>query len=378
VSEVIEKLECWGRERSWVGPDPYEGLNSPLGGLVRGKRPRQALIQLYKRLPTAPPWPLRATAQPNAKVFGLVLSGYATATGRALPGADRFLGALVDGLESMANSPQGTAWGYHFDAQTRHLFYGREEPNAVATCFAIGGLCDLHEAVGSERAAGLALAARPYLLSLYRQDTRLGPFFTYVSAGSELIHNANLLVCGALSRLDRLQPDMAAEEAVRQAVETTLSRQRDNGLWAYGEAANLGWEDNFHTAYTLEGLCRTEAAFGIGGQALAHGLDAWLKAFIEADGWARYFPDHRFPLEPHCSASAIDLLCLLSKLRETQGPLETAQRVAACAIRELWIEEEGHFAFRRTSRGLNRRQFMRWTNAPMFRALCSLQSTQTG
>jgi hypothetical protein len=48
IAAVLDRLEHWGREREWVGPDPYEGLNSPLGRLMRGKRPRQAVIQAYK------------------------------------------------------------------------------------------------------------------------------------------------------------------------------------------------------------------------------------------------------------------------------------------------------------------------------------------
>jgi hypothetical protein len=373
VSAALTELARWGAARDWVGPDPYEGLNAPLGALARGKRPRQALIQLYKRVPFAPPWPLRARPRPNAKVFGLVLSAYSTPAGRGLPGADRFLGEAVGRLEAMS---RGGAWGYHFDAQTRHLFYGREETNAIATCFAVGGLCDAHAAHGDERAAELALAARPYLLSLYRESSGFGPFFTYVAAGSELIHNANLLVCGALCRLHEIEPDPAAAGSVAGAAATTLALQADDGLWAYGEAANLGWQDNFHTAYLLEGLCRTDAAFGIGGGELERGLAAWRAAFLEPDGWARYYPGQRFPLEPHCSASAIDLLCLLAELRQDPAAIAEAERIAACAVRELWIRSEGRFAFRRSARGLNRREFMRWTNAPMFRALCSLESTR--
>jgi hypothetical protein len=48
--------------------------------------------------------------------------------------------------------------------------------------------------------------------------------------------------------------------------------------------------------------------------------------------------------------------------------------IADKAIRELWMANEGRFAFRLTARGLNRREFMRWTNAPMFRALARLES----
>jgi hypothetical protein len=377
LSPVVAELARWGSARGWVGPDPYEGLNAPLAALARSKRPRQALIQLYKRVPFTPPWPLRAASRPNAKVFGLVLSAYATPAGQELPGAQRFLGEAVEQLKAMSLADHGSAWGYHFDAQTRHLFYGRAETNAIATCFAVGGLCDAHAELGDERAAELALAARPYLLSLYRESSDFGPFFTYVVAGSELIHNANLLVCGALCRLHELEPDPAAAEAVAGAARTTLALQADDGLWAYGEAGNLGWQDNFHTAYLLEGLCRVEAALGVGGVELERGLAAWRRTFFEPDGWARYYPGRHFPLEPHCSASAIDLLCLLAMRRRDPEAIAEAERIAACAVRELWIETEGRFAFRRTPRGLNRREFMRWTNAPMFRALCSLQSARS-
>lgn len=377
IATTLRALEGWGAAREWIGPDPYEGLNSPLGSRARGKRPRQAAIQLYKRLPVAPPWPLRATPRANAKVFGLVLSAYASTAGGRLAGAERYRDELVERLRAMAPASGPAAWGYHFDAQTRHLFYGREEPNAIATCFAVGGLCDLHERTGDERAAALALAARPYLLSLHRRDQAPGPFFTYVAAGSELIHNANLLVCGALCRLHDLEPDGETAEAVASAATTTIELQGEDGMWAYGEAANLDWQDNFHTAYLLEGLCRTEASFGIGAEALAGGTAAWLAAFIEADGWARYFPDRRYPLEPHCSASAIDLLCLLAE-RGDGGAVAVAERIATCAIRELWIGTESRFGFRRGPRGLNRREFMRWTNAPMFRSLAALESARTG
>ena len=72
----------------------------------------------------------------------------------------------------------------------------------------------------------------------------------------------------------------------------------------YGELPNYGWVDSFHTAYTLEGLCQVNSAYGIGGDALGRGVSAWRKQFIEPDGWARYYPERRFPLETHCCASA--------------------------------------------------------------------------
>ncbi len=111
------------------------------------------------------------------------------------------------------------------------------------------------------------------------------------------------------------------------------------------------------------------SAFGIGHEALARGASAWRERFVEPDGWTRYYPERRFPLETHCCASAIDLALTLSSKEGEPEWDALAVSVAETAIRELWMPDEDRFAFRRTARGLNKREFMRWTNAPMFRAL---------
>jgi polysaccharide biosynthesis protein VpsJ len=359
-----------------VGPDPYEGLSSPLGRLARSRRTRQAVVQAYKRLPAPPPWPLRVEPAANAKALALALSAYATPTGGELEGATTFRSSLRRHLEDMNLLRNGAAWGYHFDAQTRHLFYAHDTPNAIATCFVVEALCDSFKASADADHRELALRARPFLLSLLAEAPGRGPFFGYVASGSELIHNANVLVCGALARLHALEPDPEAERAAREALGTTVALQRADGLWPYGEAGNLGWADNFHTAYLLDGLARMRSEFGVGGEALERGLHAWREAFFEPDGWARYVPNSRFPLETHSSASAIDLLGRLAAddpgREDREDLVVMASRIADAAIRELWIPELSRFAFRRTARGLNKREFMRWTNAPMFRALARL------
>ena len=266
-------------------------------------------------------------------------------------------------------------WGYHFDTQTRNIRYGADRPNAIATSFVVDALVAAHRATREERWAELALSARPFLLSLW-QSSSAAPYFAYVEPGSDLIHNANLLVCGALARLHLLEADEAAADIVCEAAQTTIAQQRPDGLWLYADAPNMAWIDNFHTAYVLEGLSEVETAFGVGSVSLERGARAWLDHFIEADGWARYFHDRHFPLETHCCASAIDVLCQPAVARHISGARSVAQRILECAIRELWLPAVGRFAFRRSRRGLNRREFMRWTSAPMFRALCRLASAQ--
>lgn len=356
-----------------MGPDPYEGLNSPLGRLAVGFRGRQALVQLYKRVPIAPPWPLAAQPRPNSKTLALVLSAYSTPAAGALAGGPGVAGDLAARLDEMRLEHQSSwGWGYHFDVQTRHSRYGPTTPNAIATCFVVEALLDHHGATGVSASRDLALGSRPFLRSLLTTASEHGPYYSYVPSGTALIHNANLLVCGTLARLHETDPDPAIAEEAAAAVQTTLTAQDDRGLWPYGAGSNLAWADNFHTAYVLEGLHATMSAFAVGKEALRAGLDAWRGAFFDADASARLYPDSPYPLEAHSFASAIDL-CVRARDVDPGLP-EFGRQIAQRAVDLLWLEDEGRFAYRVTGRGRNRREFMRWTNAPMLRALARLLS----
>jgi len=359
LNAVLDALERWGRERDWLGPDPYEGLNGPLGRLARGRRPRQAVIQAYKRLPFAPPPPLRVRPRPNAKTVALVLSGYAAARDRFAGDAAHWTERCLDDLRRLDLRGDGSsAWGYHFDFQSRWHFYSAATPNAIATCFVVEALLDAGR-------VDLALPARRFIVDELLVERDAGRYFGYTPDDPPLVHNANALVCGALARLHAHEPDETVAAVARDAASTTLGAQRDDGSWPYGEEGNLGWVDNFHTAYTLEGLGRVAALLGGDADAVARGFAFWTERLIEADGTARYYPDRRWPVEAHSYASAIDLLV-------ERGDRGAAERVARAAVRDLWLPDEGRFAFARTARRLNKRAFVRWTNAPMFRALARL------
>lgn len=335
----------------------------------------QAAIQLYRRFPFAPPWPLRAESKPNAKVAGLVLSAYCLPASAEIAEAEWWRNRLCDRLVALRLA-DSQAWGYHFDVQTRHLFYPASTANAIATCFAIRGLLDGYDNGVLPQGAEIASRARPFLASLWIENSELGPFFSYVPTGSELIHNANLMVAGTLARLLAHDPDPALEERVRVAVETTAGLRRSDGLWPYGERDDLGWRDNFHTAYMVEGLTWVQPRSNELADLLDATTDAWLDAFFDPTGVARYHPDRDHPIDAHSAASAIDALCIVASARADRREelLDKATQVAERAVELLWLESEGRFANQVNARFRNRREFMRWTNAPMFEALARLLS----
>jgi RimJ/RimL family protein N-acetyltransferase len=359
LDQVLDALERWGRERDWLGPDPYEGLNGPLGRLARGRRPRQAVIQAYKRLPFAPPPPLRVKPRRNAKTVALVLSGYTAARDRFGDDGARWMERCVDDIQALdLRGGESAAWGYHFDFQSRWHFYSATTPNAIATCFAVEALLDAGR-------SDLAVPARRFIVDELLVERGGRRYFGYTPDDPPLVHNANAMVCGVLARLHAVAPDDAVTDLVRDAATTTLEAQRDDGSWPYGEEGNLEWVDNFHTAYTLEGLGRVANVLGDGAGAVDRGHEFWRSRLFDDDGTARYYPDDRWPVEAHSYASAIDLLV-------ERGDRAEAERVVRAAVRDLWLPGEGRFAFARTPRRLNQREFVRWTNAPMFRALARL------
>ena len=361
VDDVLIALARWGAERDWLGADPYEGLNTPLARLARTPKLRQAVIQAYRRAPVDPPPPLRARPRRNAKTVALVLSGYAA--GRELPERERQIAA---GVYHLTQLRRGGGWGYHFDFQSRWGSYGGDVPNAIATCFAVDALLDAGE-------PELALRARRYLgHDLWRAE---GRYFGYHGAGAVLIHNASALVCGALARLHEIEPDEEVAERVVAAARTTADLQRRDGSWPYGESPALGWVDNFHTGYTLEGLHQVARVLGAGDDVVQRGYDYWTRELFDGEDRARARSDRTYPLETHSYATAIDTLVVLRD--RFAGALPLAERVAAAAIRDLWLPDRGHFAFERRPRWINRRAFVRWTNAPMFRALARLSAARS-
>ena len=375
LERILAKLANWGEAREWIAPDPYEGMNTAAAGLLRRSTlGRQVVIQAYRRSPLALPWPLRAPARANAKALGLVLSGYALPAGQALPQADAWVPRLADELESM-RLPESGAWGYHFDVQTRHLYYDSRTANAVATCFVIRGLLDAHDHGLLPDGADAARRAGPFLESLWREHPQFGPYFSYVAGGSELIHNANLMVCGTLARLLASDPRPDLERRIADAAETTARLRRDDGLWPYGERDDLTWRDNFHTAYILEGLARIHSCWGGYESVLAEATSKWLAAFFDETGAATYRPRRRYPVDAHSAASAIDSLCVLTELGGEWASLaNSAHGVAIRSVEVLWLEDKCRFAAQRNAHFLNPREFMRWTNAPMFEALSRLLS----
>ena len=196
--EIAHALLARAQARGWAGADPYDGLEGPIGALVRplGPLPRFALSQSVLRSPLA-----RAAAMPratvNPKALGLFLGAVARLPVGSPAGAE-----LEEAIASRATADKsGLGWGYPFGWQSRHFWAPPHLPNAVVTSTVAWHLFEYADRHGSIRAQSMALAGARFLATaLSRSDAPGGEAIAYTPKDHTQVINVSALAARVLAR----------------------------------------------------------------------------------------------------------------------------------------------------------------------------------
>jgi hypothetical protein len=382
AAELARRLDDHGHARDWLGPDPYEGLNArrrATAPLRRSPLGRRVLIQAVKRSPVDLRRLLLIDPTPNAATIAQVASAYARGGFRERSvEIERLYGALetLDRLRLPGFAEP--CWGYPFDVQSRVVFYPRGTPNVIATCFAGDALLDAFDELGDPQLLERAAATGEFLIRHIPQtEDGEGAYFGYFPGDRSPIHNASLIVAAFLARLashgfERERYSQAAEEAIRW----TVSRQRDDGSWPYGEQPGISWVDNYHTGYVLDALRRCATA-GITTseceRAYAKGLEFFRRELVLADGTPRFYSTETFPIDASCVAQSIQTLSIAAA--DDPACAVEAERVFEFARRRM-LDRHGLPIFQRRRLWANRIPHMRWVVAPLLNALTCLMAVE--
>lgn len=320
MKAVWQQLHNFCAAREWRGIDPYDGLTSPLARFLPGKKARQAWTQLHRRSPVnlRPVCGIRPQLNPTAVALFAMGSGDAK---------------LLELLRSLRNPDGG--WGYPFPWQSRAFYAPANTSNLICTVLAAKALAGRDQKVAPT-------PGREFVIKHLLRDG----YITYVAGSDTQVHNINMMGAALLGR--------------RDCMEWSVRRQRPEGSWPYGEAANQQWIDNFHTGYNLVALRET----GWFPEAAARGFDYWDKTFWTAEFAPRYYHDGSGPVDIHCCAQGI--LTYLAF-----GEREKAERVAAWAVKNMW-DSRGFFWYQRGWWWTNRIPYMRWSQAWMYYAVSQL------
>lgn len=344
VQEAHVAALDFAQRNEFEGPDPYDGLTSPMASYIHGRLPRQVWTQAHKHLGEKLRAATRVTPIRMAKAMALF------AQGCALTGREDVANLLVDDLLRMQG---GGPWGYEFDVQTRWAFYPKGSPNVVATTYAlravasVGRIGEVPDSVGG------------WLETLWNP----GGYFQYTSSSDTLIHNGSLLAAESLALLG------CADQKVSRAIDTVVDAQDVSGAWPYGRGSALGWKDSFHTVYVLDSLSFLASCGFDVGNSIEIGINNWKNHFFTSDGRPTYFTDDKA-----ASRDVHNIATALGALVDYRG-YGLEGRLFEGVLNYLLEFQAQDGGFRNSKTSL---PFMRWNQGHAFLALSKCIAAERG
>lgn len=379
--ESIGKLSGWLERNEYRGYDTFDGLNA------RFLRPltfetnflRTVLQQGVRRFPLNLR-PLVGVAKgPSSKGMGFMARGFIrlhqTTGNKAW--RDKAEMALEWLIQHRSPGYSGACWGNHFDYQSRSFYLPKGAPTVVWTALIGHAFLDAYEHLQMDRYLQIAVSSCEHILRDLEtfpdgDGLCIGYIPARIPAKNKQVHNANTLGASLLARTYAYTRNESFRELAQKAVQYTAQHQRNDSSWYYGEAANLHWVDNFHTAYVLDCFKHYEegARDDSFQKNLTSGYEYWKKTFFLPDGTPRYYDRKTLPIDIQCCSQAIDTLVFFSDRDPESLPL--ALKIAEWTIENMQ-DRSGYFYYRRYSRWLvNKTPMLHWGQATMLSALAAL------
>jgi hypothetical protein len=377
IFESISRLTGWLERNDYRGYDTFDGLNA------RYLRPltfetnllRTVLQQGVRRFPINLRPLLGIEKSRSTKGMGFMAKGFMRlyqATGDQ-SWADKAKFALKWLTENQSKGYSGACWGNHFDYQSRSFYLPKGLPTIVWTSLIGHAFLDAYDLFRDEQYLKVAVSACEHIvrdLDTFEEGDAI--CLSYIPSANKQVHNSNTLGASFLARTFSHTGNAQYRSIAQKAMQYTANHQRADGSWYYGEASNLHWVDNFHTAYVLD--CFKYYASSTGDdrfvRIMLSGYTYWKKTFFLPDGTPRYYDYKTLPIDIQCSSQAIDTLVFFHDLDPDN--LYFALRVAKWTIKHMQ-DRTGHFYYRRYSSLLvNKTPTLHWGQATMLCALAGL------
>ena len=305
--ESIGRLANWLEKNDYSGYDTFDGLNSQvLRPLTFNNKFLQTVLQQgIRRFPLNLRPVLGVSKSRSTKGMGFLARGFMRlhqATGDpAWRGKAELALEWLEENQSAGHS--GACWGNHFDYQSRSFYLPKGVPTVVWTSLIGHAFLDAYDQYGANRYLNIANSACEHILrDLDTFADRDGLCISYIPGMNKQVHNANTLGASLLARTFAHTGTQSYRALAAKAIQYTAQHQRPDASWYYGEAANLHWIDNFHTAYVLD--CFKHYLQNTGDerfdQCMMNGYGYWKKTFFLEDGTPRYYHYKTLPIDIQC------------------------------------------------------------------------------
>jgi hypothetical protein len=377
IYNSIVRLSHWLEENDYRGYDTFDGLNARL------VRPftfenwylRMALQQAIRRFPINLRPLVGVPRSCSTKGMGFLARGFVRlyqVAGDSI-WRDKAEFALQWLIDNQSIGYSGACWGNHFDYQSRSCYVTKNVPSVVWTSLIGHAFLDAYE--HCRRASFLKIAASSCEfierdLGAYAEGETL--CIHYFPTTNHQVHNANTLGASLLARTYSYTRHESYRVLAEKAMQYAAKHQRPDSSWYYGEADDLHWVDNFHTAYVLDSFKYYIESTGDSRfeKVMMSGYEYWKNTFFLQDGTPNYYNHKTLPIDIQCSSQAIDTLVFFSDRDPDSLPL--ALKVARWTIQHMQ-DRTGYFYYRRYSPWLvNKTPTLHWGQATMLCALAGL------
>lgn len=384
VYESIRRVSDWLEKSDYRGYDTFDGLNSKLLRPLTFETNflRTVLQQAVRRIPLNLRPLLGVAKGPSSKGMGFLTRGFirlyqSTGDEAWRDKAEFALGWL---MQNQSPGYSGACWGNHFDYQSRSFYLPKGAPTVVWTALIGHAFLDAYEHFQSDRHLQTAISSCEHILHDLEtfpdgDSVCIGYIPARVPAKNKQVHNANTLGASLLARTYSYTRNDSYRELAEKAIRYTAKYQRPDSSWYYGEADNLHWVDNFHTAYVLDCFKRYSQNTGDHrfDKNMMDGYEYWKKTFFLSDGTPRYYDHKTLPIDIQCCSQAIDTLVFFGD-RDSES-LSLALKIAKWTIEQMQ-DPTGYFYYRRYSRWLvNKTPTLHWGQATMLCALAGLHKS---
>jgi len=381
IYDSIVRLSQWLEENDYRGYDTFDGLNARLLRPLTFESDflRTVLQQGVRRFPINLRPMLGVAKSHSTKGMGYLARGFMRlyqATGEAA-WRDKADFALQWLSQNRSAGYSGACWGNHFDYQSRSFYLPKGAPTVVWTSLIGHAYLDAYDDFQKDSFLRVAISSCEHILDDIEtfadgKALCIGYIPAGIAAKNKQVHNANTLAASLLARTYSYTRNESYRALAKKAIQYTAQHQRPNSSWYYGEASNLHWVDNFHTAYVLDSLKHYGESTGDVEfeEALMRGYEYWKNSFFLADGTPRYYDRKTLPIDIQCCSQAIDTLVFFQDRDAEALPL--ALKIANWTIANMQ-DRSGYFYYRRYSRwAVNRTPTLHWGQATMLCALAGL------
>lgn len=380
LADKFAIVEDYCEKESYMGYDPYDGLNSNmfkiLPFLKKYRLFKLLWIQFFKRSPINFRYFAGIKKEYNPKGLGLFLSSYCNLykINPSKKNLDKINLFITEILQCNSEGYSTSCWGYNFDWQSKAFYQPKGTPSIVVTSFVACALLDAYEITRDEKLLTKARSACNFILNnLNRTYDKDGDFsFSYSPFDNTQVFNASLLGVRLLCRTYVYTKEPILIEESRKAVSFVCKHQRENGSWTYSPLNFHRWVDNFHTGYNLECIYSYQTiardnSFQVN---LEKGIDFYINTFFEDSGLPKYYSNSKYPIDMHSSAQ---LIVTLSKMDRISQHKELVEKVLTWSFDNMFDQKLGHFYYQKSKYFTIKIPYMRWTQAWIFLAMSHYQ-----